>query len=157
MKTQEGLPVRKNSLRLRGFDYSARRDYFVTIVAHQRKKFFNDERIAKATLDCLLTQRQKDNFKLYVYCLMSDHFHAIFGIGESCKSLGSICGSFKSLSTREFWNFGNGKLWQLRFFDHIIRNEEEFWDTVDYIRNNPVRKGLVKDWQDYPYTGSVDL
>jgi len=153
---KDDFPVRKN-IRLKGFDYSLRRDYFVTIVAHQRRKYFADKRIADSTINGLLEQRQTRNFKLYVYCLMPDHFHAIFGTGESGLSLGAICGGFKGVTTNAFWQWGNGRLWQKRFFDHIIRNEAEFWETVAYIRNNPVRKGLVGNWEDYSYTGSVDL
>jgi putative transposase len=88
---------------------------------------------------------------------MPDHFHGLFGAGESGKGLGEICGAFKSLSNSELWKFEDGKLWQKRFFDHIIRNEQDFWETVDYIRNNPVRKGLVKDWREWKWTGGPDL
>jgi REP element-mobilizing transposase RayT len=35
-----------------------------------------------------------------------------------------------------------------KFFDHIIRNREDFEETLEYIRMNPVRRGLVKDPKD---------
>ena len=147
---------RKN-MRLRGFDYAARRCYFVTIVALNRRPFFRNTSLADATIDVLLNLRQNYRFNLYQYCLMPDHFHGLFGAGESGKDLGEICGAFKSLSNSELWRFEDGKLWQKRFFDHIIRNEQDFWETVDYIRNNAVRKGLVKDWREWKWTGGPDL
>ena len=149
--------TRRNTLRLREFDYASRRVYFVTIVVTERRKIFLDSRVAKTTLDCLLALRQELRFNLYSYCLMPDHFHALIGTGESNKSLGKVCGAFKSLSTRAYWRWYEGKLWQRQFFDHIIRNEEDFYETREYIELNPVRKGLVKRPEEWPYTGRVDV
>jgi putative transposase len=145
---------RKNSLRLKNFDYSARRSNFVTVVTDKRVKYFNDTRIAEQTVEILLSLREKYRFNLYSFCLMPDHFHAIIGIGESNMTLGRICGDFKSLSTKAFWQFYDGKLWQRQFFDHVIRNEIDFLETVEYIRENPVK---VVDWKDWKYAGEPDL
>jgi putative transposase len=141
---------------LRTFDYALRRIYFVTIVVSERRRIFEDRRVAEATIGCLLDFKRKMLFNLYAYCLMPDHFHALIGIGESNKTLGAICGAFKSLSTRAYWQWYEGRLWQRQFFDHIIRNEEDFFETRDYIRMNPVRKGLVEQWEQWPYTGGPD-
>lgn len=146
------LYTRKDSLRLRGFDYSARRVYFVTIVVSERRKLFFNEEFAQPVINCLLTLREKMNFNLYGYCLMPDHFHALTGIGESEKDLGKICGAFKSLTTRIYWKYGTGNLWQRGYHDHIIRNEEDFFECLKYIRENPAKKNLV-DWK---FIGRVD-
>ena len=45
--------------------------------------------------------------------------------------------------------------WQTGFFDHIIRKEEGLVHVARYILHNPVRKGLVEYWQDYPFKGSI--
>jgi len=148
--------TRRDSLRLRGFDYGARRIYFVTIVTTERRKVFLDERVAWATLDCLQGLRQQWQARIYIYCLMPDHLHLLVGIGESGKTLGALCGAFKSLSTRLYWQWYEGRLWQRQFYDHIIRNEEDFRETLEYIRLNPVRKGLVETWSDWPYTARLD-
>jgi REP element-mobilizing transposase RayT len=88
---------------------------------------------------------------------MPDHLHLVIGIGDSAMTLGRICGDFKSLSTKEFWMFYDGKLWQRQFHDHIIRNEEDFRECVKYTRLNPVRGGLIENWQDWIYSGNPDL
>jgi REP element-mobilizing transposase RayT len=156
MAKTEDHYTRRDSLRLRTFDYAARRIYFVTIVAAERRLIFNDKRVAQATINCISELKQSMLFNIYVYCLMPDHFHALIGIGTSNRTLGAICGAFKSLSTRAYWEWYKGKLWQRQFFDHIIRNETDFFETRDYIRLNPVRKGLVKMWAEWPYTGEID-
>ena len=147
---------RRNSLRLHGFNYETRRIYFVTLVVIARKKVFFDERLARETIACLLKLRQQMKFSIYSYCLMPDHFHALVGVGNSGKSLGEICGAFKSLTTRAYWHRFNGKLWQRQFFDHIIRNEQDFFETREYISMNPVRKGLAQTPEEWPYSGEVD-
>src|SRR5215213_4730113 len=153
----EDWQFRKNSLRLKGFDYASRRSNFVTIVTEHRQTFFKDERIAQATIEILLNLREKYDFNLYSFCLMPDNFHGLIGIGESGITLGRICGDFKSLSTRAFWQFYNGKLWQRQFFDHVIRNEKDFLETIEYIRENPVKAKLVENWKDWKYTVEPDL
>ena len=45
--------------------------------------------------------------------------------------------------------------WQKDFFDHIIRKEEGLINVAKYILDNPVRKGLVEHWQDYPFKGAI--
>ena len=153
---EDELYQRRNSLRLRGFNYAAQRIYFVTIVVTERRKVFLDRRLAQAAVDCLLDLRQQMRFNLYCYCLMPDHFHALIGAGDSGKSLSEICGAFKSLTTRAYWQWYRGKLWQRQFFDHIIRNEQDFFETLEYIKLNPVRKGLARTVAEWPYTGQVD-
>jgi REP element-mobilizing transposase RayT len=109
---EDNFYERRDSLRLRSFDYSARRIYFITIVVSERKQVFLDRRLAQSVVDCLLKLRQQMRFNLYCYCLMPDHLHALIGAGISGKSLGEICGAFKSLTTRAYWQWYEGKLWQ---------------------------------------------
>ena len=149
----DGGYTRRNSLRLSGFDYAARRLYFVTIVALNRQRVFLDSRLAEATIRCLSDLKQSWRFLVYSYCLMPDHFHGIVGLGESGKTLGQICGAFKSLSTRRYWQWYEGRLWQRQFFDHIVRNDEDLCETLEYIELNPVRDGLM-NWL---YVGHLDL
>jgi REP element-mobilizing transposase RayT len=55
------------------------------------------------------------------------------------NSLGSIIGQFKSRATKRLWNEGYEHFaWQLRFYDHIIRNERELLKIREYIRYNPI-------------------
>jgi putative transposase len=108
-------------------------------------------------MNILLKLRDRHAFKLYCYTFMPDHFHALISLGESGLKLGDICGYFKSLTTRSFWKYESGKLWQRQFFDHIIRNEKDFIDCVGYIRANPIKKGLIDNWEIWPYFGEPDL
>jgi REP element-mobilizing transposase RayT len=50
-------------------------------------------------------------------------------------------------------HFLKKRLWQARLFDHIIRNDSDLQENLDYIAINPVREGYVTQPQFYPYTG----
>jgi hypothetical protein len=45
-------------------------------------------------------------------------------------------------------------LWQESYYDHVLRDDEETWRAAIYILENPVRKGIVQNFADYPYCGS---
>jgi putative transposase len=85
---------------------------------------------------------------------MPDHLHLLLELPGSGLSLSAWIGSFKSLSTREAWGLGfRGRLWQSRFYDHILRRVENIEQVADYIIHNPVRKGLVEEWDEYLWSG----
>ena len=47
--------------------------------------------------------------------------------------------------------------WQKGFYDRIVRSDKKLAAFVRYTVNNPVRRGLVSDWRDYPFTGAIGL
>jgi putative transposase len=48
-------------------------------------------------------------------------------------------------------------LWQPGFFDHVLRSDESYAQKWEYVRDNPVRAGLVASWQEWPYQGEIML
>ena len=46
-------------------------------------------------------------------------------------------------------------LWQKEYFDHLLRSEESYIQKWEYVRENPVRKGLVKQSEDWPWQGEI--
>jgi hypothetical protein len=47
---------------------------------------------------------------------------------------------------------GDRRLLAEGFYDHALRKEEDIRVVAEYIINNPVRAGLVKEWRDYPFS-----
>jgi hypothetical protein len=45
--------------------------------------------------------------------------------------------------------------WQKEFFDHLLRSDESYSEKWNYVKNNPVRAGLVADADLWPFTGHV--
>ena len=46
------------------------------------------------------------------------------------------------------------RLWQVGWFDHILRDHESLERHAAYTLANPVRAGLVRGWEDWPYSGT---
>ncbi|MFQ6002996.1 MAG: transposase [Candidatus Zixiibacteriota bacterium] len=150
------LSRRKNSLRLKHFDYSTPRAYFVTICSHEGKKVFSNKELAKTIIECLKENKAKTNFKIYIYCLMPDHLHILLNPADSNMTVSRFIQTFKSQTG--FWykkQYGT-PLWQRGFYDHIIRKNESLIKIAQYILDNPVRKRLVEKAEQYPYSGLLD-
>jgi hypothetical protein len=43
--------------------------------------------------------------------------------------------------------------WQKGFFDHLLRSDESYSQKWEYVRENPVRAGLARSWEEWPYRG----
>ena len=77
--------------------------------------------------------------------VMPDHVHLLVRPAVD-RRLSDTVGRWKS-----YLNRAAGITWQRNFFDHRIRNDEEEAEKWEYIRLNPVRKGLVADPDAWPY------
>jgi putative transposase len=147
---------RKNSLRLKHFDYSTPRAYFITICSHEGKKVFSNKELARAIIKCLKENKAKRDFKIYVYCLMPDHLHILLNPCDSNVPVSRFTQAFKSQTGFWYKKQHGAPLWQRGFYDHIVRKNENLIRIAQYILNNPVRKGLVKEAEQYPYSGMID-
>lgn len=131
--------------------------YFLTIVANFKSPFFVDENFNREIIECIRDEKETMGCKIYVYCLMPDHLHLLCGTSNQEKSVLDFVNRFKGKSTRIGWKYGiKGGLWQRRSYDHILRKKEDLGGIADYIINNPVRRGIVKDSREYPYSGVLD-
>jgi len=74
---------------------------------------------------------------------------------ETCQfALASIMGSLKGWTARRCNRAlkRQGQFWQHESYDHVIRNQSEWERVVNYVVNNPVKAGLVADWQDWKWS-----
>jgi hypothetical protein len=74
MESDEEKYTRRDSLRLPGFNYSARKAYFVTINAKDRRPVFRNSELAREVIEILLDLRNKLSFNLYAYCFDAEPF-----------------------------------------------------------------------------------
>lgn len=90
-----------------------------------------------------------------VYCFMPNHQHIIITGTCNDSDIWNTVVSYKQKTG--FWMSVNkvGVSWQKDFYDHVIRRHENLATQVRYILDNPVRKGLVSSWQEYPFKGSI--
>jgi putative transposase len=86
---------------------------------------------------------------------MPDHVH-LFLRGSPNLRLGAWIGALKqALAKATALSRAQGQIWQEGFFDHAVRNNESYSQKWNYVRENPVRAGLVKSAADWPYQGEI--
>jgi REP-associated tyrosine transposase len=95
--------------------------------------------------------------RLHVAVIMPDHVHLLFTALRDAEgwtfALPEILRANKGSSARsinKLWG-RNGPVWQDESFDHVLRGNESLRETVEYIRQNPVRKGLARRPEDYEW------
>ena len=156
---------KRRSLRLRGFDYHTPRPYHLTWGTVHRKAALNNRELVVSLMESLEAEANDAGMLVYAYCFMPEHIHLLLspegmsseGVpSERGKDVVQFVQAYKSKTTRLFWRMGNReKLWQHGFYDHILRQEENIKQIARYILDNPVRRGLVDDFLEYPFSGSL--
>ena len=150
---------RRKPLRLDEFEYKG--SYFVyhiTICTSNKQPYFLEPRIAKVIEDALVFRRNKNEIVLFCYCVMPDHLHILLSLNDTyAKRLQEWVSAFKRYTSKATYELcGIKPLWQKNFFDHVVRKEESLNNIAEYIVNNPVRKGIIEEWEQYPYSRIVD-
>jgi REP element-mobilizing transposase RayT len=126
----------------------------LTLVVDGRRRIFENPELARATLDLLRQQADRDRIGVLAYCLMPDHLHMLVRVDGTVDVI-RFLQDFKGKSTRIAWSHGHaGTIWQRSFHDQLLREMDSEIETVCYILANPVRRGLVDAWPQYPFSGS---
>jgi REP element-mobilizing transposase RayT len=100
--------------------------------------------------------QKKFDIEILIYCLMPDHLHIILDIERADKNFLDIITYFKRITAFELRDkIPLKQLWQDRFIDRIIRDEKELEKLVKYILDNPLRRNLVPDYDQWPYFGGT--
>ena len=132
----------------------------ITICTNRRNNWnaippFKNRELTTACIEQLKNDAASYELPVFAYCFMPNHLHLVISPGVK-KDIVKFVGEYKGRTTRTAWKFGiKGKLWQTSFYDHFLRKEEDIEKVVMYVLNNPVRKGLVSEWMEYHYSGSL--
>ena len=152
---QNDLPKRK-SIRLPNYDYAQAGNYFITICTQDGRHYFGE--IVGATLcgrpnnphvmiqsRLLELNNRFDDVVIPEYVVMPNHVHFIVRKTHKETPLSAIIGWYKTMTTNDYIKgVKNGlyepfdkKLWQRNYYEHIIRNEEDYFKIAESIQNNP--------------------
>ncbi len=123
---------------------------------NNREPVFRDEDDHCAFLHALGQTQLRYPFRLYGYCLMTNHFHLLLR-PEAGVSISRV---LQSLSVAHTWRHHKrhrsvGHVWQGRFKSPVVQDDEHQWTVLRYIEANPTRAGMVGDLADYPWTGGM--
>ncbi|HWA11123.1 MAG TPA: transposase [Opitutaceae bacterium] len=131
--------------------------YFLTTCTRQRQKLL----ATPATAEVLVTEwssaSERHGWHIGRYVIMPDHVHFFAAPGPGAKPLESFMAKWKEWTAKRIlFSSGNtAPLWQTRFFDHLLRSNESLSAKWAYVRDNPVRAGLVAMAEEWRYQGSI--
>ena len=122
--------------------------FFITInCANRGIPQLTSENIACELFESISFYKNSNRWWPEIVLLMPDHMHALIRFSWSPKNgMNEVISAWKRYTARK-----NGINWQRDFFDHRIRGEQDHNDKWHYIQQNPVRKGLVGNFADWPY------
>ncbi|MCD6520061.1 MAG: transposase [Anaerolineae bacterium] len=130
-------------------------------------RWLADERIARIVAEAI-HQLDGERYTLIAYCIMPNHVHLLIDtVGYTIEpghrgatSSYPLTDTLKRLKGRTAHHCNQalgrrGAFWQHESYDHVVRNAEECERIVAYILNNPVKAGLVSEWEDWPFSWLV--
>lgn len=90
------------------------------------------------------------------YVVMPNHIHLFLRIDPHRYQLGKTVGFMKQSLSASLRRLGHAHpYWQPGFFDHILRSADSYSEKWNYVRNNPVRAGLVEYSSDWMFQGTI--
>jgi putative transposase len=158
-RNMENKVQNRRRLRLNHFAYRSHAHvYFIAICTVNREPYFSDGEMAEVIEEELKLRMERREIKLSCYCIMPDHLHLLLSLtDEYPKKLQDWISAFKRYTTKIIGESYNVRpLWQKNFYDHVVRGEKSLVETARYIIHNPVRKGIVTQWEEYPFSKMVN-
>jgi len=146
----------RKSPRLRDFHYTGPFAYHLTFATRERLPIFKGEDEVQPCLYALKKACERYDFHTLAFCFMPDHLHLLLG-GQGDSSLHDFVRYFKQISGYHFKRRYSGALWQISYYDHVVRRSEDVEEIAAYIWNNPVREGLAESRLDYALSGPREL
>ena len=147
----------RKQLRLNNYDYSNNGAYFITVCTQGRRNILSRIIVGEGFHPLPIVELTKigieientinfinDNYRtvfIEKYVIMPNHIHLILYLGyenlggHGNPPLQKIVGQLKSFTTKKYGKI----LWQRSYYDHIIRNENEYAEIWNYIDSNPYK------------------
>jgi putative transposase len=107
--------------------------------------YLTNPRIGAALLESARFYHERRRWTCRLFLLMPDHLHALL-IFPYNQDMGDIVASWKGYHDKHL-----AVRWQENYFDHRIRNRQQLEEKDAYIRMNPVRRGLCRFPEDWPW------
>ncbi|WP_283147693.1 REP-associated tyrosine transposase [Silvimonas soli] len=140
--------------------------YFFTVVTEQRRPILTNADVRKALHVAIVETRRTRPFRIDGWVLLPDHLHCIWTLPDGDADFSTRWKKIKrdvSVACAESYlqhdllnprrrTKGHSTLWQHRFWEHAIANEQEFKSYLDYLHWNPMKHGLITRILDWPWS-----
>jgi putative transposase len=140
--------------------------YFFTIVTHERRPILTTDLARRCLHEAIETVRKKRPFEVPAIVLLPDHWHMMLTLPTGDDRYATRLRRIKEEFTKLFLDGGGSEgdrslsrqkrsergVWQRRFWEHTIEDEEDFDRHFDYIHYNPVKHGCTTSPCHWPYS-----
>ena len=129
--------------------------YFFTLVTYGRQPVFRHDEVVALLKGCFERTARSHPFTIEALVVLPDHLHTIWKLPDGDCDFSTRWNLIKGTFTQHYEHQDTplsasrrGKrekaVWQRRFWEHLVRNEDDFNRLCDYIHYNPVKHGLVR-------------
>ena len=129
--------------------------YFLTMCFEGRAAFGADGQTAEWLIQALRDQAARESFLVHAYCVMPDHLHVLAGGADERSNFRKFVSLYKQETGYAFQQRESKRLWQAKYYDHILRKSGDAEAVAWYIWQNPVRKGICGAAGEYPFSGAM--
>ncbi len=138
--------------------------FFFTVVTEGRRPVFASDDVVEVLRCAFRSVRNSRPFKIEAMVVMPDHLHCIWTLPPDDPDFATRWRLIKTWFTKHAspsLRFvsnparaakGEQALWQRRYWEHLLRDENDYARHVDYIHYNPVKHGLAASAIDWPYS-----
>ena len=133
--------------------------YFITSCTNNRKRLLACEMAADILRVEWQNARLQHGWAIGRYVFMPDHVHFFCAPYRDAKPLSMFMAKWKEWTSKRLNSELRltNSLWQKEFFDHLLRSRESYGAKWHYVRENPVRAGLVAKVEEWPWQGEIEL
>jgi putative transposase len=128
--------------------------YFISkCILHKDKILLNDPEIAKIVIKTFQWMISNKYIKIDGFIIMPDHYHIIMAVSGT-KSLSNTMRSINQYSAKKINTHlhRSGRFWEEGFFDHALRNLQDYEMAIKYLHDNPVKTGLCSSPDEYLFS-----
>ncbi len=133
--------------------------YFITTNVQNRASLFSQQKNVVLLRETMRAAQEFHPFIMRGYVFLPDHLHLLIYIPLQ-TNVSKLMQAIKRNFTRNYKDLyqldDSLQLWQRSFYDHVIRDERDFLNHLDYIHYNPVKHGLVMRPEDYQHTSYLE-
>jgi len=140
--------------------------YFFTVITYNRLPILTTPPARKILLAAWSDVRQRHPFETIAICLLPDHLHCIWKLPEGDANYPLRWKEIKRHFSLQYQKeVGPGEqrnesrqkkheaaIWQRRFWEHTIKDEDDLENHLDYIHFNPIKHGYVTKAADWPFS-----
>jgi putative transposase len=126
--------------------------HFITFSCWRREPLLGSFGARDCFVEVLDVVRTRHRFGLFGYVVMPEHVHLLIGEPEEVTPSVAVQVLKQKVSAEYRNRQGNREFWQRRFYDFNVWGSEKFEEKLKYIHGNPVRRGLVNDLRNWPWS-----